>query len=67
MLTFFYSSRAQSARVTNVFLGDDGGIEKHKARLRELAKSLITFAGMLPIHLPGNTYARLVQLEVLMH
>ena len=40
---------------------------QHKSELRELAKVLITFAGMLPLQLPGDTYARLVQMEVLMH
>ena len=42
MLTFFYSSRAQSARVTNVFLGDDGGIEKVILSL-SLPPSLLDF------------------------
>ena len=40
---------------------------QHKSELRELAKVLITYAGMLPLQLPGDTYARLVQMEVLMH
>uniref|UniRef100_F6UXH9 Nuclear pore protein n=1 Tax=Ciona intestinalis TaxID=7719 RepID=F6UXH9_CIOIN len=33
---------------------------------RRYARSLITFAGMLPYHLPGDATARLVQLEVQM-
>lgn len=35
--------------------------------LREQAKSLITYAGMIPYRLPGDTNARLVQMEVLMN
>lgn len=35
--------------------------------LREKAKSLITYAGMIPYRLPGDTNARLVQMEVLMN
>ncbi|XP_076809690.1 nuclear pore complex protein Nup93-like [Clavelina lepadiformis] len=31
---------------------------------RQYARALITFAGMLPYHLPGDATARLVQLEV---
>lgn len=44
----------------------DGGQEQHKAELRQLARTLITFAGMIPYQLPGDTNARLVQMEVLM-
>ena len=39
---------------------------QHKAELRQLARTLITFAGMIPYQLPGDTNARLVQMEVLM-
>ena len=35
--------------------------------LRENARALITFAGMMPYRLPGDTSARLVQMEVLMN
>jgi len=35
--------------------------------IRSQAKALIMFAGMLPYRLPGDTYARLVQVEVLMN
>ena len=34
---------------------------------REMAKSIITFAGMIPYRMPGDTNARLVQTEVLMN
>ena len=39
---------------------------QRRADLRHLAKTLITFAGMLPYQMPGDTNARLVQMEVLM-
>lgn len=42
-------------------------LPQHQSSLRMQAKSLITFAGMLPYRLPGDTNARLVQLEVLMN
>ena len=35
--------------------------------LRADARSVVTFAGLLPYRLPGDTNARLVQLEVLMN
>ena len=47
--------------------GDDGGKEAILTQLRTRAKAMITFAGMLPYRLPGDTSARLVQLEVLMN
>ncbi|XP_060553313.1 nuclear pore complex protein Nup93-like [Ruditapes philippinarum] len=46
---------------------DDGGKETYLNYLRSQAKALIMFAGMLPYRLPGDTYARLVQVEVLMN
>jgi nuclear pore complex protein Nup93 len=36
-------------------------------QLRKQAKALIVFAGLIPYRLPGDTNARLVQMEVLMH
>ena len=35
--------------------------------LRSQARALITFAGMIPYRMPGDTNARLVQMEVLMN
>ena len=35
--------------------------------LRSQAQALIKFAGMLPYRMPGDTNARLVQIEVLMN
>ena len=35
--------------------------------IRDKARSLITYAGMIPYRLPGDTNARLVQMEVQMN
>lgn len=35
--------------------------------LKTKARALVTFAGLLPYRMPGDTNARLVQLEVMMH
>ncbi|XP_052062169.1 nuclear pore complex protein Nup93-like [Mytilus californianus] len=47
--------------------GEDGGKETYLNYIRGQAKALIMFAGMLPYRLPGDTNARLVQIEVLMN
>ena len=39
----------------------------HTKTDRDMAKSIITFAGMIPYRMPGDTNARLVQTEVLMN
>lgn len=46
---------------------EDGGRETYLNYLRSQARALIMFAGMLPYRLPGDTNARLVQIEVLMN
>lgn len=48
-------------------VGQDGGRERHLENLRDQAKAIITFAGMIPYRMPGDTNARLVQMEVLMN
>ncbi|XP_058967670.1 nuclear pore complex protein Nup93 [Pocillopora verrucosa] len=48
-------------------LRDDGGQERFRDILRRQARALITFAGLIPYRLPGDTNARLVQMEVLMN
>ena len=45
------------------YRGGSGGAEA----VREKARSLITYAGMIPYRLPGDTNARLVQMEVQMN
>jgi len=44
-----------------------GGKQTYINYLRSQARALITFAGMLPYRMPGDTNARLVQIEVLMN
>ncbi len=44
-----------------------GGRDRQLAEFRDMAKSIITFAGMIPYRMPGDTNARLVQMEVLMN
>ncbi|KXJ26896.1 nuclear pore complex protein Nup93 [Exaiptasia diaphana] len=46
---------------------DDGGQERFREILRRQARALITFAGLIPYRMPGDTNARLVQMEVLMN
>lgn len=44
-----------------------GKDEAYVNTLRHRARALVTFAGLLPYRMPGDTNARLVQLEVLMN
>lgn len=46
---------------------DFGNREQRMTDIREKARTLITFAGMIPYRMPGETNAKLVQLEVLMN
>ena len=48
-------------------VGQDGGRQRHLESLRDQAKAIITFAGIIPYRMPGDTNARLVQMEVLMN
>ncbi|XP_050302655.1 nuclear pore complex protein Nup93-like [Anthonomus grandis grandis] len=45
----------------------DGSVEMQLSYLRQQAKALTNYAGMLPYRLPGDTNSRLVQMEILMH
>ncbi|MBN3292558.1 NUP93 protein, partial [Polypterus senegalus] len=42
-------------------------VEDRETQLRSQARALITFAGMIPYRMAGDTNARLVQMEVLMN
>ena len=44
-----------------------GNREQRLTEIREKARTLITFAGMIPYRMTGETNAKLVQLEVLMN
>jgi len=48
-------------------LSDQGQTAAQLAKVKEQAKSLINFAGMVPYRLPGDTNMRLVQYEVKMN
>ncbi|XP_064611037.1 nuclear pore complex protein Nup93-like [Liolophura sinensis] len=50
-----------------LFGAADGGKETYLNYLRSQARALIMFTGMLPYRMPGDTNARLVQIEVLMN
>ncbi|KPM07379.1 hypothetical protein QR98_0058710 [Sarcoptes scabiei] len=45
------------------FIGDASNKEQLCLDLRMKAKSLITFAGMVPYRMPGDVNAKLIQLE----
>ncbi|XP_028392080.1 nuclear pore complex protein Nup93-like [Dendronephthya gigantea] len=49
------------------FQRGEGGLQAFRKNIRQQARALITFAGLLPYRMPGDTSARLVQLEVLMN
>lgn len=45
----------------------DASVDNQLAYLRAQAKTITSFAGMLPYRMPGDTNSRLVQMEILMH
>ncbi|ENN73001.1 hypothetical protein HUJ04_005601 [Dendroctonus ponderosae] len=45
----------------------EGPLEAQMSYLRQQAKTITNFAGMLPYRMPGDTNSRLVQMEILMH
>lgn len=47
-------------------LEGDGGKDKYMKMLKKQAETFITFGGMVPYRMPGDTVARLVQKEILM-
>ena len=73
LFTNYKESKEASSTPLNTTAGGfasktaDGGRERYLAELREQARALITFAGMIPYRMPGDTNARLVQMEVLMN
>lgn len=67
----YTSTKSSAPRVTSAgkqFVGSGaGGSDKHLAYLQKQAQTLITFGGMVPYRMPGDTIARLVQKEMLMY
>lgn len=45
----------------------DESLEQQLRHLREQAKSITNFTGMLPYRMPGDMNSRLIQMEILMH
>ncbi|CAH1270686.1 NUP93 [Branchiostoma lanceolatum] len=60
-------SAGQASPTSRGRLREDSKTESYLTYLRKQARALITFAGMIPYRMPGDTNARLVQLEVLMN
>ncbi|XP_054706353.1 nuclear pore complex protein Nup93-like [Uloborus diversus] len=61
-----YKKTKQSVNQEQRFINENASQEKFISYLRNQASALITFAGMIPYRMPGDTNARLVQIEVLM-
>lgn len=61
--------KSSTPRAVNKFgiIGEIGNKEQFCAEIRQKARSLITYAGIIPYRMPGDTNARLVQLEVMMN
>jgi nuclear pore complex protein Nup93 len=59
--------QSKSGTPVRGFGGQDGGRQRYLESLRDRAKALITFAGMIPYRMPGDMNARLVHMEVLMN
>jgi len=51
----------------NSVSNSDGGKESYLSNLRDQARALITYAGMIPYRMPGDINAKLMQLEVKMN
>ncbi|XP_035209055.1 nuclear pore complex protein Nup93-like isoform X2 [Stegodyphus dumicola] len=60
------TKKSMSINPDQRYLNENISQEKYIAYLRAQASALITFAGMIPYRMPGDTNARLVQIEVLM-
>jgi len=61
--------KSTSPQLVNKFgiVSDSKGKDEICAELREIARSIITYVGMIPFRMPGDTNARLVQLEVMIN
>jgi nuclear pore complex protein Nup93 len=66
-LFFFQVTQYKQTKSGTPGRGQDGGRQKYLDSLRDRAKALITFAGMIPYRMPGDMNARLVHMEVLMN
>lgn len=64
MLYFQYQSIKGNELIPSML---DNTIEKQLDDIREKAKVLTNFTGLLPYRMPGDTSSRMVQMEILMH
>ncbi|KAG8175420.1 hypothetical protein JTE90_021117 [Oedothorax gibbosus] len=70
-MNILYSEYKKTKQTANIlqdsrYKNENLNQEKNISYLRSQASALITFAGMIPYRMPGDTNARLVQIEVLM-
>lgn len=56
-----------SLKSKNVLKFNDGNDENKLRFLREQAKAITVMAATVPYRMPGDTNARLIQTEILMH
>lgn len=65
----YKEARATVAQPLSKFglINENSNEEKICNEIRQKAKTLITFAGMVNYRMPGNTSAKIVQLETLIH
>jgi len=65
----FKETRASVPQSANKFgiTSESSFRDQRCSEIREKARALITYAGMIPYRMPGNTNAKLIQMEVLMH
>jgi len=60
--------KLKDARKTNYFSPDNGGNENQfLTEVRAHAKSLVTYCGMIPYFMTGDTYTKVMQIEVQMN
>jgi len=61
--------KSSTPKAVNKFgiVGSVGNKEQQCSEIRQKARALIVYAGMIPYRMPGDTNARIVQLEVLMN
>uniref|UniRef100_T1ISV4 Uncharacterized protein n=1 Tax=Strigamia maritima TaxID=126957 RepID=T1ISV4_STRMM len=63
LYTFSKSAKNPAASPLSISNTHEDKREEYATYLRKQARAIITFAGMIPYRLPGDTNARLVQLE----
>ena len=73
LLTLYKKSRATASNVNSekgsvpIKRANDGGLQIYLDTLRMQVRAIIAYAGMIPYHLPEDTNARLLQMEIQMN